>query len=148
MKRVQESEMRFQTMLIAVVLMASATFAIGGGARAGEPAPSAKGIARIEALTAGRTAGEPTHCIIQRNIKSVEIISGTAIVYEAVGGTLYVNTPSAGAAWLRKNQLMITDTFNGRLCNIDSVQLTDIVSRMPQGSVILQRFVPYPKPAS
>jgi hypothetical protein len=95
----------------------------------------------------GRVAGEPVKCIPLRNIRSSRIIAGTAILYDT-GRTLYVNTPPAGAKFLRADQILVTDTHTSELCDIDLVQLLDPGSRMPSGSVGLGKFVPYTKPES
>jgi hypothetical protein len=136
--------MRNPKPVIAITMLASAAWC--GTATARQTAPPAEGVARLETLIAGRTAGKPVYCLNQRTINSVEIVPGTALVYTAIGGTLYVNTPRAGAASLRKDQILVTNTYSGQLCNIDVVQLVDNASRFNEGSLILQEFVPYPKP--
>ncbi len=140
--------MRTNRAIIAIVTLVSATLAGAPGAASSERPPPAEGAARIEELIAGRIAGAPVYCLDQRGIQSVEIVAGTALVYKKLGGTLYINTPSSGASNLRKDQILISMTYSGSLCNIDTLQLVNYASQINEGSVILQRFVPYPKPRS
>ncbi|WP_257389070.1 hypothetical protein [Tahibacter caeni] len=101
---------------------------------------------RLAKAIEGRTAGEPVKCIALRDIRSTQIIDRTAIVYGTLGGTIYVNRPKAGAAFLRDDAVLVTDTHSSELCNIDIVKLLDPTSKMLTGSVGLGDFVPYTKP--
>lgn len=121
---------------IAAALMAS-------GAQAATKSPEAELAAEI----AGRTASAPVSCLYQRDIKSVKIIPGLALVYETNNGTRYVNTPPSGAGFLQRGLILVTDTHSPQLCDIDIVRLVDSLSRVSSGSIGLGKFVPYPKPA-
>jgi hypothetical protein len=94
----------------------------------------------------GRTAGEPVDCLNLRDIRATRIIDRTAIVYETLGGTLYVNKPTGGARSLDKWDVLVTATHSSRLCDYDIVRLYDTTSRMQTGFVNLGEFVPYRKP--
>ncbi len=96
----------------------------------------------------GRTAGEPVKCLNLRDIRSTQIISGTAILYETNGGVIYVNTPTGGARSLDKWDVLVTDTRSSQLCSIDIVRLFDSGSRIETGFVNLGEFVPYRKAKS
>lgn len=111
-----------------------------GSAAAAERDPEAQ----LAKAVAGRTEGEPVRCIRLRDIRSTQIIDRTAIVY-TVGSTVYVNKP-AGAAFLRSDAVLVTDTHSSELCDIDTVKLLDPGTRMLLGSVGLGKFVPYTKP--
>ena len=101
---------------------------------------------RLEKATAGRTAGEPVKCIRLRDIRSTEVIEKTAIVYTMLDGTVYVNTPPRGAAFLRRDDVPVTDTHSSDLCDIDIVKFIDPTTKAFMGSVGLGKFVPYAKP--
>lgn len=116
--------------------LATATLAL-----AARPSPDEQLAKAIE----GRIEGEPVKCIRLSNIRSTRVIDKTAIVYD-VGNTLYVNRPKAGAAFLRDDAILVTDTRSSELCNIDIVKLMDPGSKMLSGSVGLGDFVPYTKP--
>jgi hypothetical protein len=105
----------------------------------------AKAEARITKITAGRTAGTPVDCIYLNQISSTEIIADTAIIYRMNNGTIYVNRPDSGATFLDRSDILVTDTHSPQLCNVDIVRLIDSTSRMPNGSVGLGKFVPYPR---
>lgn len=125
------------------VLMAATVATLSGSAYA---APRGDPEAQLAQMVAGRTAGSPVDCLRLNDIRSSRIINRTAIVYEGQNGTLYVNRPSSGAAFLRDGLTLVTDTHTDQLCGIDTVQLMDMSARMPSGSVGLGQFVPYPRP--
>lgn len=102
--------------------------------------------AQLAKLTAGRVAGTPVDCINQRDIQSSQIIDGTAIAYTSNNGTIYVNRPRGGGAFLNDDNILVTKTYTGQLCSIDIVNLVDRGSRMNSGSISLDKFVPYPRP--
>lgn len=111
-----------------------------GSASAAERDPEAQ----LAKAVAGRVEGEPVRCIRLRDIRSTQVIDRTAILY-TVGRTVYVNKP-AGAAFLRSDSVLVTDTHSSELCDIDTVKLLDSSTRTQMGSVGLSKFVPYTKP--
>ncbi|HSX59162.1 MAG TPA: hypothetical protein VLF18_03075 [Tahibacter sp.] len=123
-------------------LMIAALLSVATAATAARLTPDEQLAKAIE----GRVAGEPVKCIHLRDIRSTRVIDKTAIVYDTLGPTIYVNRPKAGAAFLRDDAILVTDTHSSELCNIDIVKLMDPGSRMLSGSVGLGDFVPYTKP--
>ena len=130
--------MRIVPALIATAIAAAATV--------GHAAPRLSPEDAIAKALDGRVAGKPTDCLIQHNIRSTQIIDGTAILYEMNNGVLYLNRPTSGASSLRRGLALITDTHSSQLCSIDIVRLYDTASRFETGSVGLGPFVPYPRP--
>jgi len=124
------------------ILLSGALLA-GTAAQAKQPTPDEQLARAIE----GRVAGKPKDCLSQRDIRSSRIIDRKAIIYETSGGTIYVNIPDSGAASLRRDYVLVTNTHSDQLCSVDIVRLFDSGSRMPAGSVGLGKFVPYTKPA-
>lgn len=124
------------SLVVAAVLM---------GAGAAEARTRLSPEAQLAKLLDGRIAGAPVNCLNLRDIQSTEIIDHTAIVYRA-GRTLYVNRPRGGADSLNDDDILLTKTFNGSLCSIDTVDLIDRGSRFQRGFVSLDQFVPYTKP--
>ncbi|MBO9696929.1 MAG: hypothetical protein J7499_12095 [Sphingopyxis sp.] len=122
-------------------LIATAALLAGGVASA---APGGGAEAKLAKALEGRAAGEPVRCLNLRQIRSTQIIDGTAILYD-VGNTTYVNKPTSGASSLRDGKVMVTEPFGSQLCSIDTVKLYDSGSRMPSGWVGLGEFVPYTK---
>ena len=114
------------------------------------PSPAAadpRGEEQIAKAIAGRTAGQPITCIEQHNIRDSTIVSNTAILYTMSDGTILVNRPPHGAAFLRRDAAIITDTHDGdRLCSVDIVRLYDTSARFDLGTIGLGDFVPYPRP--
>jgi hypothetical protein len=102
--------------------------------------------ARLARALEGRVAGEPVDCLNLRDIRSSRIFDRTAILYETVGGTLYLNRPDAGQSSLTRGDVMVIDTRSHQLCSIDVVGLHDSSTLMQNGWVFLGDFVPYRKP--
>jgi len=127
----------------ALTLIGSALL-LGAASVSAAPRVSAKGEADLAKALAGRVAGKPVDCLVQRNIRSTQIFDGTAILYE-VGRTYYVVRPLAASS-LRSDDIMITDTHTNQLCSVDIVRMVDSSSLMSTGSVGLSSFVPYTKP--
>jgi hypothetical protein len=125
--------------LVAVLVLAGSSAALAAEKHREPPE------AQLAKLLEGRTAGKPVDCLNQRLIGASRIIDKTAIVYEMPGGALYVNRPN-GAAFLDRDATLVTKTSGGQLCRMDIVTLVDQGSRISQGSVSLNAFVPYPKP--
>ena len=117
--------------------IAAAALAAGSSAMAAPIAPEA----RLERLLEGRTPGKPASCINQRDIRSVQIVDRTAIVYR-VGGKLFVNRPRS-ANQLRRDDILVTNTIGSQLCRIDIVRTVDRTALFPTGFVSLGEFVPY-----
>jgi hypothetical protein len=114
------------------------TLLIGGAAQA---APTDREAELAHALR-GRVAGEPVHCIDMHRVRGTQVISGTAIIYDA-GGVLYVNRPDSGADQLNQWDTMVTRLWNTQLCDVDTITLVDQSSRTFSGVVFLGDFVPY-----
>ena len=123
----------------------SLSLLLGAALIAGTPALAAKesGEARLAKAIEGRVAGEPVSCIDLHRIRSSRVIEGTAIVYEAAGGKLYVNRPDSGASSLSRHDVLVTRSFSNRLCDVDVVELRDRAAGMMSGLVFLGEFVPY-----
>ncbi|WP_230291852.1 hypothetical protein [Croceicoccus sp. Ery5] len=109
-----------------------------------KPAELSKGEQRLAKALEGRVAGTPEKCIQMSRITSTTIYDKTAIVYK-IGSTLYVNRPENGANNLRSNDILVTRTSIGQLCDIDTVQMRDQTGFM-SGIIFLGEFVPYTKP--
>ena len=111
-------------------------------ASAAQAAPRLEPEARLARALEGRVAGAPVDCISLNRVRSSQIIDETAILYE-IGDTIYVNRPRAGSRSLDRWDILVTRTFNTRLCSIDAVRLYDSASRFQTGTVFLGEFVPY-----
>ena len=122
-----------------IPLLIGAAFLSAAPAQAARPTPEE----RLAKLLEGRVAGEPVSCIDLHRVRSSRIIDGTAIVYEAAGGKLYVNRPASGARSLDRFDVLVTRNTMSRLCNVDVVELYDSSINMPTGLVFLGDFVPY-----
>ena len=126
----------FPALLIAAALLGS------NAAGAARP-DNSKNEARLSAALAGRVAGKPVNCISLRDIRSSQIIDGTAIVYDTGGGRLYVNRPRIAAESLDSDDILVTKTHGSQLCSLDTISLIDRGSQMHDGFVGLGQFVPY-----
>jgi len=127
--------MRIPVFTVAAILAVAAPAA----ASAGRGSPEAQ----LDRALEGRVAGEPVGCINTRRFTSARIIDRTAIVYEAPGGTLWVNRPSGGARSLDDWDVLVTRQFSGSLCRGDIVRLFDPSTLTQTGTIFLGDFVPY-----
>ena len=130
---------------LSTLLVAAALLGTSGGAIAARQQDNSKNEAKLTAALAGRVAGKPVDCISLRDIRSSQIIDGTAIVYDTGGGRLLVNRPRMGAESLDSDDILVTKTYGSDLCSLDTVSLVDRGARMQRGFVGLGQFVPYTK---
>lgn len=93
----------------------------------------------------GLVPGKPQSCINLSEVNGSHIIEGTAIVYRATGGTLYVNRPG-GAMMLHDDDIPVQYIYGSQLCRLDRMNLLDRSTRMERGFANLGDFVPYTKP--
>ena len=101
--------------------------------------------AELQQMLGKRVAGAPVNCINIHDITGSHIVDGTAILYDVVGGDIYVNRPQSGAYMLNRHQFLVMDTHVPQLCSVDHVDLVDGTTHMPSGTVGLGEFVPYRK---
>jgi hypothetical protein len=137
------SQEKEQAMRSLISLLIGASFLAAAPAAAG---PRLNPEQKLAKAIEGRVAGEPVRCLNLRSIRSSQIIDKTAIVYDAGGGTVYVNRPRAGRESLDQWDIMVTRPFGSQLCGTDVVHLYESGSRMQTGLVFLGEFVPYRKP--
>jgi len=108
-------------------------------------ASSARSVEQAETQIAkaldGRVAGKPTDCLVQHDIRSSRVIDRTAILYEMNNGTIYLNRPTSGAAFLDSAYALVTNTHTSQMCSIDIVRLYDIMSHFERGTIGLGPFV-------
>ncbi len=123
---------------IITALIGTALVAAGPAIAKPRLAPEAE---LAEALK-GRVAEKPVSCINLTNVRNVQIIRGTAIVYDA-GSVKYVNRPRGGAEQLDHWDTLVTRLPSNRLCRPDIVRLYNSGSRFETGSISLGDFVPY-----
>lgn len=128
-------------MRILKALAASAMILAGTGSVL---AASRSGEARLSRMLEGRVAGKPVDCIYLPRIRSTQVISGTAIVYDA-GRTIYVNRPEGGARSLSSGDVLVIKPHGNQLCDVDIVRVLDQGTHFQRGFVSLGDFVPYTK---
>ena len=129
------------------MLLAGAAILVSGLPVAAASRDNSTAEARLAKALEGRVAGKPVDCINLRDIQSSEIIDRTAILYRT-GSRLYVNRPQVGAESLDRDDILVTKTWDSRLCSIDVVRLIDNGSHFEHGFVGLGEFVPYVKAAA
>ena len=131
---------RTAAFFIGVSLLGAATSSLAAGRS------SERGEQQLAKIVADRVPGKPVSCIRLHDVRSSRVLDGTAIVYEGLGGRLYVNRPKSGADTLRRDDILLTKTSTDELCNVDIVRLLDQGSRFEHGFVGLGEFVPYDRP--
>ena len=103
--------------------------------------PKLTGEQQLAKILDGREAGKPVNCIPLNQSNDTQVVDKTAIVYR-IGGTLYVNRPT-NADKLDSDSILVTKLYSSQLCRLDTIQLHDRSTRMWNGFVGLQDFVPY-----
>ena len=104
----------------------------------------ARGEAELAKALDGRIAGKPEQCLTLSRVEGSYIVDGTAIVYRAIGGKLYVNR-TLDADWLREDDIPVQYVYGGQICRLDHIKLLDRVTGTERGFVGLGDFVPYTK---
>jgi hypothetical protein len=125
----------------AILIALAAAVAVPVGAAT--PQHHRDGEAELQKLLEGRIAGQAERCVSLRQLGSSRVIDGTAIVYRAGGSRIYVNRPDNGASSLREDDIMVTRTSSGQLCNVDTVTMVDRQTQGFTGVVFLGDFIPY-----
>lgn len=100
------------------------------------------GEAAVAAAIGDRVPGPAADCIDPQQVRSTQIVPGTAILYDT-GNRLYVQQPKAGAASLRRDEILVSRIEGGRLCRIDSITLVDQLTRASHGFIVLGPFASY-----
>lgn len=125
---------------LAALVAASASPALARG-----PSRNERGEAQLAKELNGLIPGKPQDCVTLSSITGSHIIEGTAIVYNAIGGTIYVNRAN-GAEMLHEDDIPVQFVYGSQLCRLDRVKLLDRSTRMERGFANLGDFVPYTKP--
>ena len=118
---------------LAIVTALLAAPAIGKNAPSGEE--------QLAKMLKGRTAGQPVDCISLITARDTTVIDKTALVYGS-GSTIYVNRP-ANPESLDSDNILVTKPTGGEMCHVDIVETRDRTSHMFNGTVQLQKFVPW-----
>lgn len=108
-----------------------------------EQADDARIAAKLDRKLAGYVPGEPTSCIQPRDA-NVDIF-GDTLVYDT-GSRLYRTQTTGGCFGLRRDDIIVTRSFNGQLCRGDIVRTVDRAAGFPSGSCSFGDFVPYTRP--
>ena len=104
-------------------------------------AESARAESELAAELSGRQAGPAQACVQLRELRGNRGVGEGVVLFEGVGGRVYVNRP-AGGCRLRTGEALVVRTPTGRLCRGDITQVVDVPSG-PVGSCTLGDFVPY-----
>ena len=91
----------------------------------------------------GRIAGEPVKCIRLRDIRSTRVIDKTAIVYDTLGPTIYVNRPK-GLSLDQQGDVVNAVTKLNRIEN-DVVTDPEIVTRIAQYELAYRMQISVPE---
>jgi hypothetical protein len=128
-------------------IIALAAFGLAAGcAVSGEADPNmrADGEAKLAAeLRDFRPSGQPMSCVSLRNLRGNRSAGENALIFDGLGGRLYVNRPPAGCPVLRAGNALNVRTTGTQLCRGDIVSVYDPISRVDYGSCGLGDFEPY-----
>lgn len=104
-----------------------------------------KNEAKLAKMLEGRTAGKATSCISARRSNKLRVMENVGIIYES-GDTIWVARTSNPHA-LGWNDVPVIDRFGSKLCNTDVTHTIDRYAHFTNGTVFLDKFVPYKKQA-
>jgi len=121
------------------LLLALAVLAVPAAANP----PDARDTAR---LLSGSVTGPAQHCIRQRILHGQTIVDQSTIVFERGSGRYYRNDVAPGCAALRRNRALLTREIAIGICEGDTFEVFDPISRVNYGSCIFGPFVPYQRP--
>lgn len=128
------------------IILSLVTFALTAGCAmtpqetANEAARQAREQARLERDLRAFTPGQPVSCIQTRNA-NVRIY-GDTLVYED-GGRRYRTLTTGGCFGLRRDDIIVTQSFGGQLCRGDIVRTADRATGFPSGACAFGDFTPY-----
>jgi len=104
-----------------------------------------RGEARLAEMIEGRVAGEPQSCINAYQSDNLQVIEHVGLVYER-GGTVWVARASDPRD-LDSFDVPVIERHGSSLCHNDIIRTVDRSTGMFTGSVFLEEFVPYTRPA-
>jgi hypothetical protein len=107
---------------------------------------SADAQAELASELEGRTAGPPTPCVNQRDIRGNRSVGEGVLLFDGPGDTVYVNRPDGGCPSLNYGRALRTRTTSTRLCRGDIAVVFDPTSGIEYGGCGLGDFVPYRRP--
>lgn len=102
--------------------------------------------ARLAEALEGRVRGEPQDCVPMRAVRGNRSIGDSAILFEGVGDTVWVNRPAGGCPSLDFGRSLLITTTMTQLCRGEIVSVIDPVSGTSFGGCGLGEFVPYRRP--
>lgn len=91
---------------------------------------------------AGRTAGQPTHCIPIVRAEPLRLADPHTVLY-GHGRTIWVNRFDGTCGGMRVGDTLIVNTIGSRYCRGNLVRSVDPVSHLPGPACNLGDFVPY-----
>lgn len=103
-----------------------------------------RGEAELAKELKGYAPGKTADCISIMQVTGQRVIDGTAIVFQSLGGKLYVNRPE-GAEFLRDDNILVMKPTGSQHCRLDIVQQVDRSTHMHSGAVSLNDFTVYNK---
>ncbi len=128
--------------LIPMMLLAGCTATPAQVAR--DDARQDRDRAKLEKRLAGFEPGEPVDCIRQFN--SNVAIYGDQLLYQEGAGRLYRTQTSGGCFGLKRDDIIVTKSFNGQLCRGDIIRTVDRTAGFQSGACTIGTFTPYRRP--
>ena len=103
---------------------------------------------RFAKLTAGLVPGRPQQCLFGRDTGTNGLDAvGARLIYKDGRSRLYVNETSGGCENVARDDILVTQSYTGRVCDGDIARtLSRATPRFTTGSCTLGRFIPYTKP--
>ena len=87
--------------------------------------------------------GPAESCVSLRQVRGNHSVGERAIVFEGLGGRIWVNRPRAGCPDLRHTRALRTETTTSQLCRGDIATIFDPANGIEFGACGLGEFTPY-----
>ena len=130
--------MRFALPLLALVVTSCAATP---AQIARDEADAARTAAKLEQRLAGYVPERTVDCI--RPINANVDIYGDVLVYRETGTRLYKTKTNGGCFGLKRDDIIVTRSFNGQLCRGDIVRTIDRANGFDTGSCAFGEFTTY-----
>jgi hypothetical protein len=138
----------FKIVLICGIALATTNCAPAN--MADTPAPIAEKEAKLlEKELQGKVAGKTVSCIPSTRTSEPIRISDDMLLYRTSSKLVYQNRLRAACNGLvRRDDIMVTETFGSQFCRGDVIRLVDRTSGIQGGFCVLGDFTPYRKDPS
>ena len=128
-----------------LAMMAVTAALLAGCTNAPPPTQSTHGVAQLQALLAGKTAGPATNCIPGFQGGSPSVVTPTNVAFVVNPSLVYVSDVQGSGCEdaADPSNVLVTKSTGIGLCQGDTLRILDPQTRVLKGACTLSNFVPY-----